>query len=124
MAVLTLIARARTLGYSDAELSRRIGVTPSYLCDVAAGRKKMSPEAAALLADLCGEDASDALKRQTVENERRPERREALRKALFACWANGVGFALSCLAIHAHRWTVYTLWRIHKPWARPCGTGL
>lgn len=90
----SLLDKAREMGHADAENARRIGVSRSYLCDVHAGRKAMSPEAAALLAELVGADATDALKRQTVENEREPERREALRRALFASWVLGVAASL------------------------------
>lgn len=80
----TLIARARELGYADAEIARRIGISRSALCDMAAGRYSMSPEVATLLADLCGMDAREAAARQLIENAREP-RRSALERALFRC---------------------------------------
>lgn len=102
----SLIDAARALGNADAELARRIGVSRSYLCDVAAGRKALSPESAALLAALCGDDATEAAKRVMVENAREP-RRSMLERALFACWAAG-GAALT-IANAARALTVYTL---------------
>jgi transcriptional regulator with XRE-family HTH domain len=84
-----LIDKARVLGFSDAYVADRIGVSRSYLSHVAADRKTLSPEAAAMLAVICGEDATEALKAQTVANEKDPERKEKLRRALFRTAALG-----------------------------------
>lgn len=78
-----LIDRARCLGFSDAYLAERIGVSRSYISHVAAERKSLSPESAAMLAALCGEDPTEALKAQTVANEKNPDRKARLAKVLF-----------------------------------------
>jgi transcriptional regulator with XRE-family HTH domain len=85
-----LLARARQLGHSDAELARRIGVHRSYLSQVSLGQVKLSPEAAILLADIAGVDPHDALIGTIVANQRDPEKAERLKKALFVCWVLGV----------------------------------
>jgi transcriptional regulator with XRE-family HTH domain len=103
-----LIDNARATGMSDAEIARRCGVTPSYLCDAIAGRKKLSPETAALLADLAGNDARDALAAQAVRNAK-PGQRDKLQRALFGCWAVGAALALSAPNSDARTFTDYTL---------------
>ncbi len=113
MASAELIDAARSLGYTDAEVARRIGVSRSYLCDVAAGRKSLSPEAAALLADLAGRDPTEALKAQTVENEKDADRRERLRRALFVCWVAGVAAALQIATATPVEAAMVALDRIH-----------
>lgn len=100
-----LIDKARVLGFSDAYIAERIGVSRSYLSHVAADRKTLSPEAAALVAVICGEDATEALRAQTVANEKNPERREKLQRALFRTAALGGRSLAADVA-------VYTLSRI------------
>lgn len=107
-----LIDRARELGHADAYTARQIGVSRSYLCDIHAGRKQISPESAALLADLVGLDATEALKQTAVMNTKDPDRRAALRRALFVCWVLGVVASLAGTTtgedVH-QQLTVYTL---------------
>lgn len=93
----TLMEKARAKGHSDAEIARQIGLTRSNLCDALAGRRTLSAEAAALLADLVGENAQEAAARQMVENAKEPKR-SRLEKALFACWVAGV----AALLAHPH----------------------
>jgi transcriptional regulator with XRE-family HTH domain len=101
-----LIDRTRLMGYSDKYVAERIGVTSSYLSHVKAGRYRLSPEAAALVAVLCGEDPTETLKAQTIENEVDPERREKLRRALFSRAAHGERSLAADM-------TVYTLSRMY-----------
>lgn len=68
------IDKAHAIGYSDAEIARRIGVTRSYLCHVGAGRRELSPECEALLAELVGDDARMALAESVVNRAREPMR--------------------------------------------------
>lgn len=88
----TLIARVRELGHTDAEIARRLGISRSQIAHVASGRDKLSPELAALLADLVGEDAQAAMARQSIDNATEP-RRSMLERALFTLGVLGVSFA-------------------------------
>jgi transcriptional regulator with XRE-family HTH domain len=86
----TLITRAALLGFTAADAARKLGISRSYLSDVMNDRKNLSPESAALIADMIGDDATQAMKEQAVANEKNPERRSALKQALFQWLAVGV----------------------------------
>lgn len=92
------IDKARELGYPDAEIARRIGVGRSYICHVAAGRKCLSPHCEALLAELVGDDPTEALKEATVAQAREPMR-SRLRAALFSTGVRGAASLCAWLAL-------------------------
>jgi DNA-binding transcriptional regulator YdaS (Cro superfamily) len=89
---ITLLDKAHEVCRSDAATARAIGVSPQLITEVRAGRKKLPPERAALLAELVGEDASYALQRVTLDNAK-PELLTRLQRA-FRVAAGVVGAAV------------------------------
>lgn len=82
---------------SERALARAMGVPYNKPHMWRSGKEPMSAESAALLADvleLDGDDARQLVALAIIDNPKNHAKRERLRRALFACWALGVAFAL------------------------------
>lgn len=78
---------------SDRALSAAMGVTYNDVHMWRTGKKPISPEAAALLADvlqLGGEEARALVAQAICENPKNAQKAQRLRRALFACGVLGV----------------------------------
>lgn len=95
-----LIDEAVNLCGGGRALARRLGVPEHHPHEWRAGKRAVTPETAALLADvlsLSGEDARELVALAVVENPKNAEKRERLRRALFACWVGGVALSLHAM---------------------------
>lgn len=88
--VLTLIDKASKICKSDAELARRLGVSRAAVSMMRSGKLKISPEMAAFMADIAGENARDAYIAAGIENARGTKYEGALREVLGKALAAGV----------------------------------
>lgn len=82
-----LIDKARETCGSDSELARRIGVKPQDLYAIKTGRRPLSPEMVALLADVCelpGNETLHLVAQSIIENPKNAEKAHILRRAFFA----------------------------------------
>ena len=84
----SLIDKASQTCGSDKALAERMGIYPADISHLRAGKRPLSPELAAELADIAGEDAREAAIAAIImrnENTRKgPVLREILGKALAA----------------------------------------
>ena len=102
----TLIDKATEIcGGSQAEVARRIGVAPARITEWKTGATKLSPEDAALLADLAHVDIEQAMKDAAIEKHAGTRKgdllREVLGKALAGFAAVTLGFFCSVGATDA-----------------------
>ena len=88
--VETLIDRAAKQCKSNAELARRVGVSPAIVSMMRRGKRPISPEMAAVLADIAGEDAREATIAAVIEGARGTRREGVLREILGKALAAGV----------------------------------
>lgn len=65
---LSLLDKANEKLGSDAATARAADVSPSAITAIRKGRKKMSPELAAIIAAALGDDPDYAVKRVMIEN--------------------------------------------------------
>lgn len=87
---ITLIDKASKVCKSDAELARRLGVSRAAVSMMRSGKLKISPEMAAFMADIAGENARDAYIAAGIENARGTKYEGALREVLGKALAAGV----------------------------------
>lgn len=87
---LSLIDKASKVCGSDSELARRMGVHRVAIAEMRSGKRKISPETAAELADLAGDDAREAAIQTMIENAKGTRREGALREILGKALAAGV----------------------------------
>lgn len=84
----TLIDKATNNCYSRAELARMIKTSPQALQEMRDGKRPISPETAALLADIANEDPRQAVIDAVIERQKKDAKgvriREILGKALVA----------------------------------------
>lgn len=92
---LTLIDKASKVCKSDAELARRLGVSRAAVSMMRSGKLKISPEMAAFMADIAGENARDAYIAAGIENARGTKYEGALREVLGKALAAGVAGVLA-----------------------------
>ena len=88
-----LIDKASKICGSDASLAKRIGMSASNFSDMKAGRKPISPETVALIADVCqlpGDETLHLVAQSIIENPKNAEKRDVLKRAFFASWVIGV----------------------------------
>ena len=78
-----LIDKAVKVCGSRYKLAKRVGLSQAYLSRVYNGEQDLGPLAAAQIADVAGLDPTEALKAAHIENEKDPDKREAL-KQLFS----------------------------------------
>ena len=88
--VETLIDRAAKKCNSYAELARKVGVSPAIVSMMRSGKRQISPEMAAVLADIAGEDARQAAIDAVIEGARGTRREGVLREILGKALAAGV----------------------------------
>lgn len=91
--VRTLIELAAVKCGSNTALATRLGLKPPQVQAWLSGKEPLSPENAALLCDvleLPGEETREWVAVAMLENPKNAKKAEALRRALFACWALGV----------------------------------
>lgn len=65
--VQTLIDKASKACGSDAALAQRMGIYPADISNLRAGKRALSPELAAEIADIAGEDARQAVIDAVIE---------------------------------------------------------
>lgn len=98
--IQTLIAQAREKVHTDRELAARLDIDPSELNHIKKGNRPPSPEIVALLCDLLelpGNEAREWVAISIIDNPKNAARVDVLKRALFACWALGVGVSLSTI---------------------------
>lgn len=91
--VKSLIDKAAKLCGSEANAARRIGTSPQALSDMKHGKREMSPETAALLADIANEDARQAVIDAVIERNKTGPKAELIRQILGKVQAAGVAGA-------------------------------
>lgn len=77
-----LIDKAAAVCGSQAELARRMGVERSEITNLKSGRRPLSPELAAELADIAGEDARQAVIDAVIERSQNTRKGAVLRDIL------------------------------------------
>lgn len=96
---LSLIDKAAKVCGSDAALARKLGTKPPAISEMRAGKREISPETAALLADIAHEDAREAVIQAVIERNRTGPKAETIRAILGKGLAAGVvamwGFSYS-----------------------------
>lgn len=85
----TLIDKASKVCGSDAELARRIGTSPAALSHLKHGTREMSPETAALLADIAQVDAREAVIQAVIARNKTGPKAEQIRDILGKALAAG-----------------------------------
>lgn len=90
----TLIDNAAKMCGSEAELARRIGTSPAALSHLKHGKREMSPETAALLADIAHMDAREAVIQAVIERNKTGPKAEQIREILGKALAAGVAAVL------------------------------
>jgi len=131
--LIVWIDKASALCKSDAALARRIGVALHHPHEWRTGKRTLSPESAAMLAEVLGLDGDEArqlVALAVIEAPKNADRAAQLRRVLFALWAVGVAAcpqqaqsdeATSSGSEPAEHLTVYTLWRLFQAIARALG---
>ncbi|MEI2747051.1 MAG: helix-turn-helix domain-containing protein [Ottowia sp.] len=87
---LSLIDKAAKVCGSDAALARKLGTKPPAISEMRAGKREISPETAALLADIAHEDAREAVIQAVIERNRTGPKAETIRAILGKGLAAGV----------------------------------
>lgn len=100
-----LIDKAVEMCGSQAELARRMGVYPTDITKLKSGERPLSPEVAAELADIAGEDARqaaiDAIIERNSETRKGDKLKEILGKVRAAGEAAVLGSSYSVGSIYA-----------------------
>ena len=86
----SLIDKASKVCGSDSELARRMGVHRVAIAQMKSGQRGITPETAAELADIAGDDAREAAIQTMIENAKGTRREGALREILGKALAAGV----------------------------------
>lgn len=86
----TLIDKAVEMCGSQAELARRMGVYPTDITKLKSGDRPLSPEIAAELADIAGEDARNAAIEAIIERNAANRKGHMLKEILGKALAAGV----------------------------------
>lgn len=90
----TLIAKAAEVCGSEAELARRIGTSRQALSSMKHGTREISPETAALLADVAKLDPHQAIIDAVIERNKTGEKAAKLREILGKALVAGVAIPL------------------------------
>lgn len=95
----TLIDKASEVCGGDSALARRMGISRALVSLMRSGGRKITPETAAELADIAGDDAREAAIAAILEGAKGTRRESVLRdilgKALAACVAAVLVFSYS-----------------------------
>jgi DNA-binding transcriptional regulator YdaS (Cro superfamily) len=86
----TLIDKAAEICGSYSALAERIGTSKQALSDMKHGKREISPETAAMLADIAHEDAREAVIQAVIERNRTGPKAETIRAILGKGLAAGV----------------------------------
>ena len=86
----TLIDKASKVCGSDKALAERMGIYAADISHLRAGKRPLSPELAAELADIAGEDAREAAIEAIIESAKGTRRESVLREILGKALAAGV----------------------------------
>lgn len=87
---LSLIDNASNVCGGDANLSRKLGVSTAMVSMLRTGKRKLSPELAAELADMTGDDAREAVIAAVIEGAKGTRHEGAMREILGKALAAGV----------------------------------
>lgn len=90
----SLIDKASKVCGSDAALARRMGIYPADVSNLRTGKRPLSPELAAEIADIAGEDARQAAIDAVIERARGTRKENTLREILGKALAAGVAAML------------------------------
>lgn len=90
----TLIDKASDVCGGDAALARRMGISRSLVSLMRSGDRKITPETAAELADIAGDDAREAAIAAILEGAKGTRREGVLRDILGKALAAGVAAML------------------------------
>ena len=90
----TLIDKASEVCGGDASLARRMGISRALVSLMRSGARKITPETAAELADIAGDDAREAAIAAILESARGTHREGVLRAILGKGLAAGVAAML------------------------------
>lgn len=90
----TLIDKASKVCGSDAALARRMGIYPADVSNLRAGKRPLSPELAAEIADVAGEDARQAVIDAIIERNAAGRKGALLKEILGKAIAAGVAAML------------------------------
>ena len=85
----TLIDKASKNCGSDAALARKMGIYPADVSNLRAGKRPLSPELAAEIADIAGEDARQAVIDAVIERNLNTKKGGVLREILGKALAVG-----------------------------------
>ena len=86
----TLIDKASEICGGDAALARRMGISRALVSLMRSGDRKITPETAAELADIAGDDAREAAIEAIIESAKGTRRESVLREILGKALAAGV----------------------------------
>ena len=86
----TLIDKASEICGGDAALARRMGISRALVSLMRSGDRKITPETAAELADIAGDDAREAVIAAVLESAKGTRREGVLRDILGKALAAGV----------------------------------
>lgn len=87
---LTLIDKAALMCASDADLARKLGTSPAALSQMRNGSREISPDTAALLADIAHVDAREAVIQAVIARNKTGPKAEQIRAILGKALAGGV----------------------------------
>lgn len=90
----TLIDKASDMCGGDAALARRMGISRALVSLMRSGNRKITPETAAELADIAGDDAREAAIAAILEGAKGTRRESVLRDILGKALAAGVAAML------------------------------
>lgn len=90
----TLIDKASEICGGDAALARRMGISRALVSLMRSGDRKITPETAAELADIAGDDAREAAIAAILEGAKGTRRESVLRDILGKALAAGVAAVL------------------------------
>lgn len=90
----SLIDKASEVCGGDAALARRMGISRALISLMRSGDRKITPETAAELADIAGDDAREAAIAAIIEGARGTRRESTLRAILGKALAAGVAAML------------------------------
>jgi DNA-binding transcriptional regulator YdaS (Cro superfamily) len=88
--VETLIDKASKACGNDTKLAKRLGISVQVMSDLRTGRRTITPETAAELADIAGDDAREAAIAAIIERSKGTRREGRLRDVLGKALAAGV----------------------------------
>jgi DNA-binding transcriptional regulator YdaS (Cro superfamily) len=90
----TLIDKASKRCGSDAALARKMGIYPADVSNLRAGKRPLSPELAAEIAEIAGEDARQAVIDAVIERNEGSKKGHILKEILGKVLAGGAAAVL------------------------------